>query len=91
MTRPDARTLWILKTGDALPSLRAVHGDFEDWIAHGLAQHNHLPALPVRTLDARTDTPWPTMETVINGVRFQLSALLDLKKKAIQGAFFVHD
>ena len=28
---------------------------------------------------------------VINGVRFQLSALLDLKKKAIQGAFFVHD
>ncbi len=28
---------------------------------------------------------------IINGVRFQLSALLDLKKKAIQGAFFVHD
>ena len=28
---------------------------------------------------------------LINGVRSQLSALLDLKKKAIQGAFFVHD
>ena len=28
---------------------------------------------------------------LINGVRFQLSALLDLKKKAIQGAFFFHD
>ena len=28
---------------------------------------------------------------IINGVRFQLSALLDLKKKAIQGAFFVRD
>ena len=28
---------------------------------------------------------------IIYGVRFQLSALLDLKKKAIQGAFFVHD
>ena len=65
MTHCPASTLWILKTGDALPSLRAVHGDFEDWIAHGLAQPNHLPApLSVRTLDARTDAPWPAMETV---------------------------
>ena len=31
------------------------------------------------------------LSALINGVRFQLSALLDLKKKAIQGAFFVHD
>jgi GMP synthase (glutamine-hydrolysing) len=58
------RTLWILKTGDALPPLRAVHGDFEDWIARGLAQNGNLPALPVRTLDARTTTPWPAMEGI---------------------------
>ncbi len=64
MPHSPATTLWIIKTGDALPSLRAEHGDFEDWIARGLSQDNNLPALTVRTLDARTNTPWPAMETV---------------------------
>lgn len=65
MPHSPTPTLWILKTGDALPSLRAVHGDFEDWIARGLVQdNNNLSALPVQTLDARTTTAWPAMETV---------------------------
>ncbi|GDY37091.1 hypothetical protein ACINB_29830 [Acidovorax sp. NB1] len=60
-----ASTLWIIKTGDALPSLRAVHGDFEDWIARGLVQdNNNLSALPVQTLNAHTTTAWPAMESV---------------------------
>jgi len=61
-------TLWILKTSDALPPLRTVHGDFEDWIARGLVQDNNLSALPVQTLDARTTTAWPAMETVASVV-----------------------
>ncbi|MFP6654608.1 MAG: glutamine amidotransferase [Myxococcota bacterium] len=30
------RPILVLKTGEALPSVHALHGDFEDWIAMGL-------------------------------------------------------
>jgi GMP synthase (glutamine-hydrolysing) len=30
------RTILILKTGETLPPVKALHGDFEDWIADGL-------------------------------------------------------
>ncbi len=65
MTRTDtARTLWILKTGDALPPLRAAHGDFEDWIERGLALGTGAQAMAVQTLDARTATAWPALASV---------------------------
>lgn len=58
MTASITPTLWIIKTGDALPALRAAHGDFEDWIAQGLLPAGPTDALAVRTLDARTATEW---------------------------------
>jgi GMP synthase (glutamine-hydrolysing) len=36
MTR---RTILILKTGETLPPVKALYGDFEDWIAAGLGCH----------------------------------------------------
>ncbi|MBU0746764.1 MAG: glutamine amidotransferase [Gammaproteobacteria bacterium] len=64
MTLPDPRTLWTLKTGDALPPLRAAHGDFEDWIARGLALGKGTEAIALQTLDARTATEWPALASV---------------------------
>ncbi|MEG2049730.1 MAG: glutamine amidotransferase [Comamonas sp.] len=51
--------LYILKTGSTLPALAAAHGDFEDWIAQGLAG----TPLDIRVLDAHACTAagwqWP--------------------------------
>lgn len=52
---PLPPALYIIKTGDTLPSLRTQHGDFEDWIERGLQGQG----LPVRTLDPRTAADWP--------------------------------
>ncbi len=57
-------TLWIIKTGDTLPALRATHGDFEDWIADGLAQASSANPMEVKTLDARTNTQLPAPEQI---------------------------
>lgn len=61
---PSAPALWILKTGSTLPDLAAAHGDFEDWIAVGLAGTD----LAVRSLDVRqADQPgfaWPQAEDI---------------------------
>lgn len=59
-----SRTLWIIKTGDTMPALRATHGDFEDWIASGLAQAPSANPLKVQTLDARTATEWPATDQI---------------------------
>ena len=59
---------------------RAAHKNF--YGTERLVWHYILPGVRGGEVEAMT---------IINGVRFQLSALLDLKKKAIQGAFFVHD
>ncbi|MDP3227504.1 MAG: glutamine amidotransferase [Acidovorax sp.] len=65
MTASANRTLWIIKTGDALPPLHAVHGDFEDWIARGLALGTGAAAVvPLQTLDARTAAEWPALDNV---------------------------
>jgi len=42
----------IWKTGEALPPIRARHGDFEEWIRKGLGG-----ALPVRVRDPRRGEP----------------------------------
>ena len=39
-----AKRILVVKTGEALPSVKAEYGDFEDWIANGLG-------LPVDSLD----------------------------------------
>lgn len=54
-TKATPAALCIIKTGDTLPALRERHGDFEDWIARGLAGQG----LPVRTIDPRQGTNWP--------------------------------
>ena len=59
MTATPSRTLWIIKTGDTLPALKAAHGDFEDWIARGLNPATANNPLAVQALDARTATAWP--------------------------------
>lgn len=55
--------LYIVKTGDTLPALREQHGDFEDWIEHGL----NGQGLPVRTIDPRSNSEWPA-QALIAGV-----------------------
>ncbi|MFY3383456.1 glutamine amidotransferase [Paracidovorax sp. MALMAid1276] len=62
------RTLWIIKTGSTLPAQRAPHGDFEDWIAKGLAQAPTGTRLAVQTLDARTATAWPAPDQMAGAV-----------------------
>jgi GMP synthase (glutamine-hydrolysing) len=54
-TEATPAALCIIKTGDTLPVLRERHGDFEDWIARGLAGQG----LPVRTIDPRQGANWP--------------------------------
>jgi GMP synthase (glutamine-hydrolysing) len=52
------RTLVILKTGSTFPDLVEQHGDFEDWVAEGLALANE--SVSVFTLRAPTPYPIPT-------------------------------
>ena len=57
------RALWIIKLGDALPHLRAAHGDFEDWMAAHFAP---LPpphsTPPVRVTDPRQGQALPELD-----------------------------
>ncbi len=64
MTSTLRSTLWIIKTGDTLPALRAAHGDFEDWIASGLAQAPSANPINVQTLDPRITTEWPAPDQI---------------------------
>ena len=49
--------LLIVKTGDTLPELNARLGDFEHWIAQGLAQAH--TDLPIQVADPRGPSPLP--------------------------------
>jgi len=46
-------TILIIKTGDALPEVKAEHGDFEDWFEQGLG-------VACRTVDVVRDQPLPS-------------------------------
>lgn len=59
-----APALWIVKTGNAPAPLRAVHGDFEDWIALGLRAGLHGCPLTIRIIDARLLPAWPAQEEI---------------------------
>jgi GMP synthase (glutamine-hydrolysing) len=56
MTHP----LWILKLGDTVPSVAALRGDFDDWIAAGLG----LPAAQLRTAQVHRGEPLPSRAEV---------------------------
>lgn len=47
------KPIWIIKAGETLADLARTHGDFEDWIAAGLAGG----PLPVQVHDARAGLP----------------------------------
>ena len=54
--------LLIVKTGDTLPELHARLGDFEDWIAQGLAQAQ--TGLPVQVADPRGSVTLPDPSSI---------------------------
>jgi GMP synthase (glutamine-hydrolysing) len=54
------RTLVILKTGSTFPDLVEQHGDFEDWVAEGLALANES----VSVFDAQGPNPLPNPDAL---------------------------
>lgn len=56
----NRKPLVILKTGRKIPSLASVGGDYEDWIATGMA----WPADAVQVIDAGAGDPLPALDSV---------------------------
>jgi len=77
----DIKPVLIIKTGSTLPELLYTHGDFEDWIRHGLG----LPPAQVTVADVRRAATLPApaavAATVITGSHHMVTERLDWSER----------